>query len=156
MLKAAKTAGLWPASIEDQAHCDMVEASIDDVNAVLKPQWYGHVLGRSPKTGELLVPLSEDQKVQLLKGLNDDILPARFGNIEKCIKGPYFCGSEMTHVDLLFYNLGSGLLDGTYCEGISPSVLTSACPKLIELISLVNAQPKVQEWNATRNAAPAK
>ena len=137
---------LWPADATTAVHHDMVEAAIGDINNILRPQWYGYILGRSPVTGELLVPMTDEQKAEVQAKLNDDILPKRFADLEKCVKGDYFCGEQMTTVDLLFYCLGDGVIKGTYCDGISPSVIENN-PKLLQLVRNVDKHPKVMEWN---------
>jgi len=64
---------LWPATIQAECHHDMVEAAIGDILALLKPVWYGHILGRSPVTGKPLVPMSEEQKAETARALNEEV-----------------------------------------------------------------------------------
>ena len=59
----------------------------------------------------------------------------------------YFCGDALATCDLQWYVVGSGLRDGSYCAGISPSVL-DATPKLVKLIDRIDRDPRVVEWNA--------
>ena len=43
--------------------------------------------------------------------------------------------------------MGAGILDGTYCAGISARVL-EACPALVQLVGRIAQNPRVSEWNA--------
>ena len=148
---AGKQGTLWPAAAQLECHHDMVESSITEINYLLRPQWYGHILGRSPTTGELLIPMNAQQKEQTASALNVAVLPARLQMLEKFLIGPFFCGAQMTTVDLLWYCMGQGFIDGSYCEGVSVEVIAS-CPGLVELVRCVHEHPKVQEWNASQIA----
>ena len=57
--------------------------------------------------------------------LNDAILPARFLQLDKMVQqsgGPFLCGKVMRTCDLMLYGMVSGMLDGSYCNGIQRSV----------------------------------
>ena len=151
---AGRLAGLLPdnhdAMSNDLAElrCDEVHEAIADLNASLKPQWYGHALGRSPKSGTMLVPLSQDQKNAVSTSLHEEVLPVRLARLEEALGDKeYFCGDALATCDLQWYVVGSGLRDGSYCAGISPSVL-DATPKLVKLIDRIDRDPRVVEWNA--------
>ena len=132
---------------EFQLQCDAILSCIDDINKSLSPQWYGHALGRCPGTGEKLVPFTTEQKQAVEKHLNRDVLPGHFSMLAKQLgSNAYFCGSTLTIADLKWYVVGSGLLDGNYCEGISKTVLNEF-PSLLELVERVGHHPKVAEWN---------
>lgn len=144
---ASRQGDLWPETVQSQSHYDMVEAAVTELNYLLRPQWYGHVMGRSPITGELLVPMTQDQIEQTAKALNEQVLPAKLRMLENCILGMYFCGPQMTGVDLLWYCMGQGLMNGTYCAGVSVDVMAT-CPKLVQLTQRIHAHPRVMEWHA--------
>ena len=96
--------GLLPVE-ELQLSCDAVHESLADINVCLRPQWYGVVCGRSPTTGELLVPLSDEQKSSTCEFLNSLILPKRFGMLEAQLgTKQFFCGDTMTTADISWYN----------------------------------------------------
>lgn len=144
---AGRRAGLYPDDL--QLRCDAVEEALVDIRRGLYPQWYGVILGRDPTTGEMLVPMSEEQRREVEQQLNRSVLPAQFGRLERIAQasgGPYFCGERLTICDLSFYVLASGVLDGSYCEGISPSVL-DGCQCLRELVGRVAAHPMVKAWS---------
>eukprot|EP00446_Apocalathium_sp_SHHI-4_P038590 CAMPEP_0177327642 /NCGR_PEP_ID=MMETSP0368-20130122/19004_1 /TAXON_ID=447022 ORGANISM="Scrippsiella hangoei-like, Strain SHHI-4" /NCGR_SAMPLE_ID=MMETSP0368 /ASSEMBLY_ACC=CAM_ASM_000363 /LENGTH=259 /DNA_ID=CAMNT_0018787727 /DNA_START=6 /DNA_END=785 /DNA_ORIENTATION=- len=144
---AGRQAGLYPEEL--QLRCDAVEEALVDIRRGFIPQWYGVILGRDPITSEKLVPLSEEQKQEVQQKLNESVLPARFSYLEKQLKaagGPYFCGERLTICDLSFYVLASGVLDGTYVDGVTPSVL-DGCPLLKELIGRIAHHPRVKAWN---------
>ena len=61
--------------------------------------------------------------------------------------GPFFCGAGLTTCDLSFYAIATGLQDGTFCDGISPTVLAGT-PTLLALVDRISAHPKVADWNA--------
>jgi len=67
--------------------------------------------------------------------------------LEKCLLGEYFCGDQITTVDLLFYVVAGGLIDGDFCQGISSSVVTSFS-RLTELVRKVDEHERVQMWNS--------
>ena len=85
-----------------------------------------------------------------VKALNETVLPTRLGQLEAALArsgGPYLCGEAMTTCDLSFYVIGEGLVDGTYADGIKPSVM-DAFPGLKALVVRISQHPKVVEWNA--------
>jgi glutathione S-transferase len=136
-----------------QLHIDAVEGTLADIVTVLNPQWYGSALPRNPRTGGLVpdANLSASQKAAVQRALNEDILPARFAQLEAMLTasgGPHMCGPQLTTCDLSLYVLASGLRDPTsdYCAGIEPSVL-DRCPKLLELIETVGQHERVAVWN---------
>jgi glutathione S-transferase len=143
---AGKKAGLLPeaqAILIDEVHEAMAE-----IHTCLRPLWYGHILGRSPTSGAMLVSMTDDQKDEVTMWLNEEVVPARLQRLEQMLgASDYFCGGTLTTCDLQWYVMGSGLLDGTYCEGLEPAVL-DGCPKLKQLIERVGELPKVAEWNA--------
>lgn len=124
---------------------DSIEASLADIRLCLRPQWYGTVLGRSPVDGQLLVPLSTEQKKDVEETLNTLVLPARFKQLENQVEGPYFC-EKMSLADLSWYNMCIGILEGFYCHGIQKTTLKD-CPKLINLAKTIHFLPQVQKWN---------
>lgn len=53
-----------------------------------------------------MVPIPEPMRDEVLKGLNETVLPARFAQLERALKksgGPYFCGEDMMSCDISFY-----------------------------------------------------
>eukprot|EP00933_Yihiella_yeosuensis_P051891 TRINITY_DN49877_c0_g1_i1.p1 TRINITY_DN49877_c0_g1~~TRINITY_DN49877_c0_g1_i1.p1 ORF type:complete len:297 (-),score=39.24 TRINITY_DN49877_c0_g1_i1:11-826(-) len=147
---AGKKAGLYPDDL--QLQCDTIEEQLVDMRQALRPQWYGSIM-REP--GEKMVPLSEAQRMEVERLLNEKVLPSRFAQLEEMFQrygggGPYFCGSRMTICDLSFYVYATGILDGSFVDGISPSVL-NRFPKLISLVQRIEENPKVKEWNQKRN-----
>ena len=142
---AGRQGHLYPD--EFQLRCDAVISCIDDINKSLSPQWYGHVLARCPGNGKHFVPLSTLQKEDTENYLNQEVLPGHFFMLERQLgSNPYFCGTTLTIADLRWYVVGSGFMDGTYCDGISESILNKF-PSLIKLVQRVGNHPKVEEWN---------
>lgn len=80
---AGRRAGLCADAEGTQLRCDAVHEALSDIDGVLKPQWYGHVLGRSPISGAKLVPMSDEQKEEAAKLLNEEVVPARLAHLEK-------------------------------------------------------------------------
>jgi glutathione S-transferase len=56
---AGRQSNLYPEEV--RLRCDMVEEAISDIKEALKPQWYKHIMGRSPITGKPQVPMTEEQ-----------------------------------------------------------------------------------------------
>jgi len=140
--------GLFP--VEHQLKIDAIHEAFADINKNLFPNWYGHILGRSPVDGALLVPMTDDQKSQTLELLNTVVLPCRLQRIEATYTSAgndFFCGSAPTTADFQWYVMGSGLVEGTYCEGVSTQILDQ-CPNLRRIIENVAKLPRVVEWNA--------
>jgi len=130
-----------------QLSCDAVLSCIEDINKSLTSQWYGHVLPRCPGSGKHFIPLTAQQKEDVEKHLNQDILPGHFSMLAGQLgSNLYFCGSTLTIADLKWYVVGSGFMDGSYCEGISKTVLDNY-PSLVKLVERVGQHPKVEEWN---------
>eukprot|EP00928_Gymnodinium_smaydae_P093507 TRINITY_DN7771_c0_g2_i1.p1 TRINITY_DN7771_c0_g2~~TRINITY_DN7771_c0_g2_i1.p1 ORF type:complete len:231 (+),score=56.00 TRINITY_DN7771_c0_g2_i1:113-805(+) len=154
---AGRKAGLYPDDPIQQLRCDAIEDALGDIVAVLKPQWYGSILARSPVTGQPLVAMSEEQKSETARALIEEVLPARLAQVERALGDSdyFFCGDALTICDLSWYVMASGLQDGSYCAGIPASVL-DACPKLLALMRRVAAQPRVAEWNARGGQQEAK
>lgn len=74
--------------------------------SALRPQWYGHVLGRCPQKGEKLVAMTPGQVALTAEILNQRVLPVRLGMLERALagsRGPYFCGEALTIADLAVY-----------------------------------------------------
>ena len=132
--------GLYPEHL--RLKIDGALACIADINTAFVPQFYGNALGRNPRTGQLFAAtaLSEEQQAAVERHLNEDVLPARFAQLERFLVssgGPHLCGKQMTVCDLTLYVLLTGLRDGSYCRGsISPAVLQD-CPKLNASVDLV-------------------
>lgn len=145
---AGKRSGLWPSDPELELRADMVDSAMGDINTALRPQWYGHICGRSPVTGELLVPMSEEQKEETARVLNEQVLPSRLGMLEALLRdGEYFCGAQMSTVDLAWACMAQDLQAGQYAQGISRDVLKE-CPRLQQLAGRVMQHPRVLLWNA--------
>jgi glutathione S-transferase len=143
---AGRHTGLYPAEL--QLRCDTVEEALSDIKQLFRPQWYGHILGRSPTTGETLVPMTEQQKASVTSLLDTDVLPAKFKQLDRLLgEADFFCGDTMTICDLSFYVLGTGLQDGTYVPGLSTGVM-DGCPRLLALLKRIGGHPRVAEWNA--------
>ena len=141
-------AGLFPMDL--QLKIDAVHDAFADINKSLAPQWYGAILGRSPVDGSLLVPMTEEQKQKVQDILSNISLPASLARIEKnytSTEYDFFFGSTPTTADFHWYIIGGGLMDGTYCEGLSTSVLDE-CPNLRKIIGNVGKLSRVAEWNA--------
>eukprot|EP00631_Chrysoreinhardia_giraudii_P003294 CAMPEP_0197424310 /NCGR_PEP_ID=MMETSP1170-20131217/25567_1 /TAXON_ID=54406 /ORGANISM="Sarcinochrysis sp, Strain CCMP770" /LENGTH=235 /DNA_ID=CAMNT_0042951789 /DNA_START=7 /DNA_END=714 /DNA_ORIENTATION=+ len=134
------------AGLEESPFCDAVEAALGDVRVVMRPQWYGHVLGRSPVDGTFLVPLSQAQADDVVKLLADVVVPTHLKRLEAKVVGPYFCGASLAICDLSWYNMCIGLLEEWYCPGLPKTVL-DACPRLIQLASRIHHLPAVRAWN---------
>ena len=103
---AGRQSGLYPEDEKLQLRCDAIEDALTDIKKLLPSIWYGSILGRNPTTKEPLVPISDDTKAEVLKGLNEIALPYRFGQLERALEksgGPYFCGEQMMFCDLSFY-----------------------------------------------------
>ena len=139
---AGKLGGTYP--VNDYvlaARCDMVLSQLADVKVALRPLWYKHVLGRSPRSGKKLVPLSDEQNIQVLKYLNGEILPTHFQRLEAIFEsrpeGKYFCGKNLMVCDIEFYFVVSGLLDGTYAGEVVSKGLLNECPNLQGLLETV-------------------
>eukprot|EP00927_Polykrikos_kofoidii_P052971 TRINITY_DN47043_c0_g1_i1.p1 TRINITY_DN47043_c0_g1~~TRINITY_DN47043_c0_g1_i1.p1 ORF type:complete len:244 (-),score=29.76 TRINITY_DN47043_c0_g1_i1:68-799(-) len=149
---AGRQSGLYPNGLE--LKIDSVLEAIADVNKQLGPQWYKNALGRHPTSGALLesTKLTPTLEVAVQNGLINDILPGRLAFLERCLQesdGPFCCGSQLTIADIQLYAMLTGILDGTYCEGVPASVL-DACPRLRTLVKHVDNHPRVSEWNAQR------
>ena len=108
------------------------------------------------------------QKRDTVKHLNEDVLVGHFSMLEKRLlavsggsttpssltshttpssrQSSYFCGDALTIADLKWYVMGSGLLDSSYCRGVSTSLLDKF-PNLVSVIDLVGSHPRVVEWN---------
>merc|ERR1712137_34114 len=128
--------------------CDMVLNTLGDIQVALRPQWYGSVLGRSPLDGEQLVLLSESQKDEVARHLNETILPARFAILEKILSESehgFFCGEQIAICDLAFFVMVSGIRDETYCKGILPQVMDN-CPLLLRLLERIGCLESVIAW----------
>ena len=135
---AGKMAGLYPEDYLLAAQCDMVLSTLAEVKRVINLQWYGHAIGRSPVSSELLVPLTEQQKQQTELLLNEEVLPTHFSRLEKILGNQeYFCGRNMTVSDLEYYCLSTTILKGNKLNGIQASVLEQ-CPSLRALTRRVN------------------
>ena len=142
---AGRKGNLYPEEL--QLDCDAVLSCIDDINKNLSPQWYGHIIGRCPGSGKHFLPLTSQQKENLETHLNQDVLPGYFKMLSKQLgSNTYFCGSMLTIADLKWYVVGSGFMDGSYCEGISKNVLDNF-PNLLDLVERIGKIPKVKEWN---------
>jgi glutathione S-transferase len=83
--------------------------------------------------------------------LRPQVLPARFAQLERLVPGPFFCGARLTTADLSFYVMARGFADGTFCAGVSKTLLEK-CPKLQRLVAAVEDHPRVQSWAAHRKA----
>lgn len=146
---------LYPDEL--QLACDEIVEALGDIRNAFAPHWYGVVLGRHPATGETLVSLNDDQRLDVQRTLNDVFLPIRFKYLEEVLKhrgGLYFCGDQMTICDLSYYVLAAGLKQGTFAEGIRSNVL-GECPSLRALADRVADHPKVKEWNNMRRQVAA-
>ena len=75
-----RQAGIYPDDL--QIIIDQVEETLVDMRHVVLPGFYGAALGRSPVTGEPLLPLDDAQKAAALHALNYVILPARLKQLE--------------------------------------------------------------------------
>ena len=151
---AGIASGLYPPEL--QLRVDGVEETLQDIRKAFTPMWYKNAAGRHPKTGDFFsaTALNAAQVAALQAALNDDILPGRFAMLERVLSesgGPFFCGEQMTTCDLSYYVMGSGLVDGSYCEGIDATALLRECPKLRGLVDAVRAHPRVAEWNERVN-----
>ncbi|CAK9032594.1 Glutathione S-transferase 1 (GST class-sigma) [Durusdinium trenchii] len=153
---AGRRAGLYPTETMQQLRCDSIEEALTDIKKLFPPVWYGSILGRNPITKGPMVPIPEPMRDEVLKGLNETVLPARFAQLERALKksgGPYFCGEDMMSCDISFYVMGSGLLSDNYAEGVKASVLDD-CPLLTALIERVDNHPRVKEWNEAHDHQP--
>jgi hypothetical protein len=125
----------------------MVLDALDDIKTKLCPLWYGHVMGRSPRNGDELLPLTENQSKQVIFLLNNEILPTQFERLENILcernNCPFFCGNNLSMCDIETSVVVSGILDGTYAgDNIMPSVLDN-CFKLKKLARRVELLVKL-------------
>lgn len=156
---AGRKAGLYPDDL--QLSIDGAEGVVADIKAALSPQWYKNALSRNPATGDTVpgAALSLDQQRAVEQALNEDILPARFAQLESLLAssgGPYVCGKVLTIADLSIYVLAKGLLSGVgaesdYCQGVTPTVLDNA-PQVRALVAAVAEHPRVAAWNKAARA----
>jgi len=149
---AGRRSGLYPADPLDQLLVDAAEECMVDIKTALVPQWYRNTLPRDPRTGKLVeaCALTKAQQASVQATLNEGILPKRFGQLEMMIAksgGPYITGKLMRTCDLMAYGMITGMLDGTYCDGITKHVI-SQCPLLNDLVETIESHPKVAAWNA--------
>ena len=134
---AGKISGFYPRDHLLAARCDMVLSALVEVKRCINVQWYGHVLGRSPRSSELLIPLSIEQTKEAEMLLNEEVLPTHFSRLEKILgKENFFCGQNMTISDIEFYCLSTTILKGNKLNGIQSSVLDK-CPNLIALVERI-------------------
>ena len=140
---AGRRAGLYPEATA--LRCDAILGALDDISVAMRPQWYGHALGRSPRTGELLVPLSAEQRAETARLLLAEVLPPRFAQLESALGSrTYFCGEQLTICDLSFFVMGAGMIDGTYCVGVSGAL--DDCPLLRAHVARIQELPQVKKW----------
>jgi len=124
---AGRQSGLYPGDLS--LKIDMAEETLNDIRIALRPQWYKNAAGRSLVSGRPIAAaaLNEEQQAGVAACLHDDILPQRFAQLERMVRssgGPFFCGEALTTSDLSLYVMARGLADGTYCDGISPDILS--------------------------------
>ena len=151
---AGNKAGLYP--LEFQPEIDMFLECLGDMKRALAPQWYGNALARSPVDGQLFpgTDLSGDQRASVASALNSTVMPTRCMQLEALAGkggGPFVCGKTMTIADLELYVMVEGIEDGTYCEGLSKSLLRE-CQNLRNAAGLVASHEKVAAWNAKQAA----
>lgn len=147
---AGRQSGLYPEDEKLQMRCDEIYDTLTDIKRVLFPAWHGGICGRNPFTKQPLVPIPDELKGDVLKGLNEVWLPYRMGQLERALEkfgGPYFCGARMTVCDLEFYVMGLGFLTECYVDGVKSTIM-DGCPLLKQLVERVGNNPKVTEWNA--------
>ncbi|CAK0892347.1 unnamed protein product, partial [Prorocentrum cordatum] len=141
--------GLYPDDLQIQI--DQVDEALVDLRSVLRPGWYGSVLGRHPLTGKPLLELTPGQRAEVIELLNTVVLPARLAQLEQLLTmtspGPLVCGGRLTIADLSLYVYASGLLDGTGVPAGVSSQLLEACPRILAQVRHVEALPAVAEWN---------
>ena len=95
--------------------------------------------------------LSPNQQLAVEQALNQVILPARFGQLERLLEAAgrvYFVGKSLTIADLAVYSMLSQLIAGSYCIGIDSRVVAKGCPALLDLVQRVGDHPAVAKWNA--------
>ena len=172
-----RRAGLYPDGL-DGLQCDMVLAVAEhfphshshsgwtawlrpaqvleafaDIDARLLPQHYGAVMSRSPSTGKPQVPLSAEQRVEVARRLNADVLPTMLCRVEAVLQatnGPWYCGDRLTICDIVSLSVVDGMSDGSYVPGVERSVF-DGCPALLEHAERVRALPAVAQWIARGN-----
>lgn len=146
---AGARAGLYPDRL--QLEIDSALEQMADIQKAMTPLWYRNALSRSPASGSLYeaTALSGDQLDGVLRALNSDLLPVRFGQLERLVTrsgGPFLTGEHVTIADLTCHVMVDGILDGSYCDGVSASVLDE-CAQLRNLSATLARHPKVVEWN---------
>lgn len=147
---AGARAGLYPDRL--RLEIDSALEQMADIQKAMTPLWYHNALSRSPASGSLYeaTALSGEQLDGAKRALNSDLLPVRFGQLERLVThsgGPFLTGEHLTIADLTCHVMVDGILDGSYCDGVSPSVLDE-CEQLRALSTTLARHPKVVEWNA--------
>lgn len=109
----------------------------------------GH-LWRSPISGEKRVQLNREQQAEVAAELGTEVLPVMLSRIERVLTstdrdGPWVCGQRLTVADIVSAVIVWGLEDGTYVNGIQPSVLHGR-DALREHAARVSALPAVKRW----------
>ncbi len=121
-----------------------------DIDARLLPQHYGTAMSRSPSSGNAQVPLSAEQRAEVARQLNADVLPTMLSRIEAVLlatEGPWYCGDRLTICDIVSFCIVDGMSDGSYVPGVGRSVF-EGCPALLEHAECVRALPAVAKWLA--------
>lgn len=134
---AAKAAGLFPS---DPFRAGQVDEIISFVNQDIKDRG----ISKSMASG-----LTDEAKAELRKELNDTILPGKLAMLESMISDSGYFFETVTMADLTVYTflnwIGMGVLDGISNE------IVLACPKLKNLIVLLNENEKIKAWNTAKN-----
>lgn len=171
---AGRLGGLYPE--EHQLRIDCVTEIVDDLYTEIIKVGYGAAMCRDPHTGRPMVPLTPSQRTQVALSNGGILFPGRFAQLERMLSaatnatmlsgdssitavaspaldGPYFTGRQLTIADISFYVLASAILDGAWeGNGVGADAL-DGCERLLGIVQLVGAHPKVSAWNA---AHPAK
>jgi len=131
-----------------QLRCDEILAALDEMNIWFRPLWFGYILGRNPATGEKMVLMTDDQKVEAKEVATTKMFPMMLEMLERRLGSKrFFCGEVMTIADVQWYVMGSGFIDGTYEGGIIRQDLLNSFPNLLRLVNDVGGHPRVVLWN---------
>jgi len=151
---AGRRGGLYPE--EHQLRIDCVTEIVNDLYTELIKVGYGAAMCRDPSSGRPMVQLTPSQRQQVAMSNGDILFPARFAQLERMlvssVEGPYFAGQQLTIADLSFYVLASAIVVGAWeGNGVGRETL-DGCERLLRIVELVGAHPRVTAWNAQNPA----
>ena len=145
---AGRIGGLYPD--EHMLRIDAVLEVLNELWPELIKIGYRSAMLRHPVTANPMVVLTADQQAEQRELCRDVLFPVRFEQLERMIvKGPYFCGEQVTLADVAFYAMAHQILSGFWTgNGITAAVL-DGCPRLQQVADSVHQLPLVASWNAS-------